>query len=107
MIDRSKVYINDINVINLIKNNSKVISISTISKYDELNHVLEIVVNSKDIFMELIKNGIKLSSGEIIKVKCYMEVEKSNQSEFHQKLREKYIPTDEDWIKEQASYLNS
>lgn len=69
ILELSRNYINDRKVVEFIENNSHILSIGTISDLKFDNFGLEIETSSKDISSMLIRNGFKLSSGEIIKVK--------------------------------------
>lgn len=67
--EKSKRYINDSRVTSLINDNSNIVNVSTISDPKDSIFGLVIVTNKKSVATMLMKDGIKLSDGTIIKVK--------------------------------------
>lgn len=84
VVELSRGYINDKKVVNFIENNNHVLSISTISDPVNSNFGLEIETSSKDVSAILMRNGMKLSDGTIIKIKVtYKKEEISEEPKIH------------------------
>lgn len=72
---RSKGILNDIKIVDLMKNDFSIEKISTISSLSNINFDLIVETNSKITSLNLIKNGILLSDGRIAKIKViYNEI---------------------------------
>lgn len=83
-LELSKKYINDANVIRLINDNHHVLSISTISAVKDSSFGLIVETTNKAAALIMIKNGIKISDGSIVKVKVNVSFDPSQHHDQNQ-----------------------